>query len=388
MRRAGFISLLLVMMSGMYVVTAGPAVAACSWAIVKSPNPNPPATNILSGVVTVSRASAWAVGYTVSPSYRPLVAHFTSAGDGWTKVQSPDPSNGGGLHAVAGVDTDLWAVGEPFPAHVGHPFAMHWSGTAWRLSDVPSLPKGSTLNGVTRVSAADVWAVGGRMSGSGFLVPVTLHRRGQIWSTVSAPNPRAGRPADTEFTAATRVPGTSQVWAVGSFDDTGGGNAHPFAEVWRKGSWTRSPLPPVKGHAVMTGVEALSVKNAWAVGTQYPGNPNPATRTLIFHWDGTSWTRVSSPNPGPEGNILSAVSVSSPKDAWAVGDFGPTTGDSRTLVLHWGGTAWAKAGSPNPTGSNPSLSGVSVASGSDRVWAVGQFNTKSSVLHALIERGC
>ena len=132
----------------------------------------------------------------------------------------------------------------------------------------------------------------------------------------------------------------------------------------------------------------LSPTNAWAVGTQYPGPPTPATRTLIFHWNGTSWSRVSSPDPGAEGNDLLAVSASSFDDVWAVGDFGPSTGGSRTLVVHWDGTDWTTTHSPNPGGSHAYLSAVSVVPGFARAWSVGRFITKSGVAHTLIERGC
>jgi hypothetical protein len=378
---------MLMMATVAFAATAGPAAATCSWVVVRSPNPHPLNRNVLTGVVSVSQRSAWAVGFTLSPKYSPLVAHLTPGGS-WARVGTPNPSNGGVLNAVAGVDSDLWAVGNPFPEpQVDHAFVMHWNGSTWRLAGVASLPKGSVLNGVARVSAAGAWAVGGRMAHTGFLVPITLHLVGRTWSVVSAPNPGAGKSADSYFTAAARVPGTALVWAVGTFDDNGGGSGHPFAELRRGASWIRTPLPPVKGHAVMTGVTALSPKNAWAVGTQYPGSPNPATRTLIFHWDGTSWSRVSAPNPGPEGNHLAAVSASSSDNVWVVGDYDPSTGGNRTLVLHWG-TAWANVHSPNPAGSHAYLSGVSAVPGSARVWSVGRFLTRNQVDHTLIERGC
>jgi hypothetical protein len=41
--------------------------------------------------------------------------------------------------------------------------------------------------------------------------------------------------------------------------------------------------------------------------------------TLILHWNGTAWSKVPSPSPGPKGNFLTSVSAVSPTDAWAVG---------------------------------------------------------------------
>jgi hypothetical protein len=48
---------------------------------------------------------------------------------------------------------------------------------------------------------------------------------------------------------------------------------------------------------------------------------------------------VPSPNPSSD-DQLTSVSADSATDAWAVGyDAGTTT---RTLILHWNGTAWSK----------------------------------------------
>jgi hypothetical protein len=45
-------------------------------------------------------------------------------------------------------------------------------------------------------------------------------------------------------------------------------------------------------------------------------------QTLIEHWNGTSWSVVSSPNPSASQNILAAAAADpSSGQAWAVGDF-------------------------------------------------------------------
>src|SRR5215203_5937709 len=45
-------------------------------------------------------------------------------------------------------------------------------------------------------------------------------------------------------------------------------------------------------------VEVLSATDAWAVGFITPIGSGAQAQTLIQHWDGTSWHRVPSPNPG------------------------------------------------------------------------------------------
>src|SRR5260370_34378928 len=85
-------------------------------------------------------------------------------------------------------------------------------------------------------------------------------------------------------------------------------------------NWTGVP-PPNPGTVAnnLTGVAVVSACDAWAVG--YDTSGNGAFRTLILHWNGTSWTRVASPNPGgpAHDNSLSGAAVTSAGNAWAEG---------------------------------------------------------------------
>src|SRR5579871_4133268 len=62
------------------------------------------------------------------------------------------------------------------------------------------------------------------------------------------------------------------------------------------------------------GVAATSAKNAWAVGS---AGTTTHPKTLIVHWNGSSWRPVSSPSPS--GSMLRAVAATSASNAWAVG---------------------------------------------------------------------
>lgn len=84
-----------------------------------------------------------------------------------------------------------------------------------------------------------------------------------------------------------------------------------------------------------------------AVGSASAGG----TKTFVLRWEGTKWSRVSSPSPGQTTvyngptSVLLAASALSPSDAWAVGGYSSTTTDSSaaTLIEHWNGTKWSKA---------------------------------------------
>jgi hypothetical protein len=101
-------------------------------------------------------------------------------------------------------------------------------------------------------------------------------------------------------------------------------SAPPTATPPLKG-WNTVASPPVGSEGSLIAVAALSAGDAWAVG-QYEG-PDSLQRTLIEHWNGSSWTQIPSPNSSQRFNTLSAVAVISPTDAWAVGDG----------IQHWDG---------------------------------------------------
>lgn len=115
------------------------------------------------------------------------------------------------------------------------------------------------------------------------------------------------------------------------------------------------------------GVAATSSRNAWAVG--YYQNQGGKLRTLILHWNGTTWRRVASPNPVAGGDTLSGVAATSATNAWAVGGK-----NGKTLILRWNGKMWRQARSPVVAGN---LASVAAISGRN-AWAVGLGGTKSS----------
>ncbi len=89
-----------------------------------------------------------------------------------------------------------------------------------------------------------------------------------------------------------------------------------------------------------------SPQTAWAVGTYVSAGSD---QTLIEHWNGKTWLRVPSPNPGgpSQPNFLSAVAVRTPSVAWAAGYCDNGGGPNRTLTEFWNGRAWTTVTSPN-----------------------------------------
>src|SRR6266516_1015934 len=133
-------------------------------------------------------------------------------------------------------------------------------------------------------------------------------------------------------------------------------------------TWTIQPTPNRSNDFnQLSGVSASSASDVWAVGT-FRGPSSFAYKTLIEHFDGTTWRALKSPNSGTLNNELNAVSADAGTDAWAVG-FHIVGSAGRALAEHWNGTSWTVVPSPTPLGGG-TLAAVAAVSSND-VWAVG-----------------
>jgi len=323
--------------------------------------------NSLWGVAVLSPCNAWAVG-----DYDPgqtLVVHWDGAS--WTQVPSPDPATPSrlfGVHALSA--SNVWAVGEYFDGSIYKTLIVHWNGSAWTQVPSPDV-SGATQNVLKAVrgsSATNVWAVGYFVNSNNVDQTLILHWNGSAWKLVPSPDP-SGPALDQELTSVASD-SAQDAWAVGFYYT---GLDKSMILHWNGSSWKQvtSPNPGSQG-TFLYGVRSTSASSAWAVGSDFNGT---ADKTLIVRWDGSAWKQVTSPNPGgaTQNNDLSSVAVTSATDAWAVGDYDSGTG-TRTLALHWDGSAWTQVTTPNLGGSSidDSFTAVGATSASD-VWAVGRY---------------
>ncbi len=179
----------------------------------------------------------------------------------------------------------------------------------------------------------------------------------------------------------------TDAWAVGNACKSGCGLIEAAGSTliarWNGTRWTRVSSPN-KGNSFLAGVAAASSSDIWAAGTSGGGN------AFTLHWNGTAWSIVPSPAKGPASSLAGVAAVSG-SDAWAAGYYCPSSSCStfRTLILHWNGTAWTQVPSPNPDPSGfPALSAVTATSGTD-AWAVGTrcisgCGTGANVFQALL----
>jgi hypothetical protein len=124
----------------------------------------------------------------------------------------------------------------------------------------------------------------------------------------------------------------------------------------------------------LAGVAAVSASDAWVVGGTGP-------KVLMLHWNGATWSRVTSPRVLTGTGALDAITAVSAEDAWAVGYTGTNDSD-HTLLLHWNGRTWSQVTNPKPIGGT--LRAVSAtASGG---WAVGDAHPGGAAFSPLILR--
>jgi hypothetical protein len=169
---------------------------------------------------------------------------------------------------------------------------------------------------------------------------------------------------------------SGDVWSVGSYYS---GTQQTLAEHWDGSTWSLVSSPNLGTGSYLNGVAAISGSDVWAVGYYNNGTVN---QTLVEHWNGAQWSVVSSPNLGTSSNYLFGVTGVSVGDVWAVGNY-INVNTIRTLVEHWNGTQWSVVTSPNIGISYNYLNGVAAISGSD-VWAVGYY-INGTVHNTLVE---
>jgi hypothetical protein len=162
-------------------------------------------------------------------------------------------------------------------------------------------------------------------------------------------------------------------WAVGHYRTDAG--EWPLAMRRDGTSWTVTPMPtpPSWGgvpQVSLRDVHAFSPNDAWAVGA----NPRPASaaaETLVYRWDGSSWSIVSSPAGccGSFGSQFYAIDGVSGNDFWAVGEKVSSAAGTQPLAAHWNGSNWQEYLLPNVTSRREALKGLHVRA-SDDIWAL------------------
>ena len=353
------------LVSGLWLgaLVAGPAagVSAFTWSIVTTPNTSPSEINVLNAVTCISVSDCWAVGQgNMGPGGPNANAHTLAEhwnGSAWSIISTP--SAGLDLNAVSCVtSSDCWAVGNATDGML----ADHWNGIVWSSVATPS--SSAVIYGASCVSSADCWAVGYGSNGAA-VQTFAEHWNGSAWSIV--PTPSTSPSQNNELNAVTCI-SVSDCWAVGQVDSAP--TYGTLGEHWNGTAWSIVTTPNGVNSASendLVSVSCFNSSDCWAVGAQSPDGQ--AFMNLAEHWNGTAWSVVTTPNPAStQTSSLEGVSCAASSDCWAVGGSG-TYPPFQTLTEHWDGSTWSIVTSPSPAPGG-GFAGVTCVNSSD-CWAVG-----------------
>jgi hypothetical protein len=279
---------------------------------------------------------------------------FIEAWDGsnWT-IQSIPNAGTTNLQAVSCTSANACtAVGNIGSGGSFMPLALRWNGTAWSAQSLPS-PSGalrSYLLGVSCSSSTACTAVGFYVDSH--LVQRTLAEawNGTTWGIQPTPNPAGTMVQPNGVSCASAnscevagyyVSGTYQMLAMG----------------WNGSTWTIQTTPGVSGANLLNGVSCSSATACTAAGN----NGASQEVALVLRWDGTDWTvQTTPPVPGAKNTFLKGTSCPSTTSCTVVGEFSNNAGTFMTLAEHWNGSSWSVQSTPNPTGATGSnFAGVS-----------------------------
>lgn len=290
---------------------------------------------VRSSIIRPSRSFAPLRGRAVAQAMALAVGLPAGCGDDATPLQPTGSSTGEGSATGSG------STGPSSSSGADEASGSESTGTpvgGWG----PSLDVGDDVGAFFSVwgPAPDrVYAVAAQPLGGGLSAGAIQRWDGSAW----APHPV---PAD--------VPGLNWVFGAGERRFVVGELGTLLTRDGDEGEWTEHGCETV---LPFWGVWASGPDDAWAVGGDgFSRDP------LACHWDGTTWSAGTLPEPSFDSHALYKVWGTAADDVWAVGQGG--------LLMHWDGAAWAEM----PSGTDFDL--ISLwGTGPDEILAVGGRTT-------------
>jgi hypothetical protein len=252
-----------------------------------------------------------------------------------------------------------------------------WNGESWTRVSTPNVGNhANALLGVSCVAPAQCVAVGFYLNSAGVARTLVLTRNGGAWTHTGSPNVGNHDNLLTTISCIT-ITGCK---AVGNYN-TSGGTPRTLIVASHGGSWSHQSSPNVGNRTnFLSSVSCVSSTACKVVGGYITSGG--VIQSLVLSWNGTSWSRQSSPNTGTHDNILESVSCVSATSCKAAGHYRASSGASGTLTLSWNGASWSHVTSPN-VGLSSVLVAVSCASGLS-CKAVGGYLSSSGVVQTLV----
>ncbi len=219
---------------------------------------------------------------------------------------------------IALAPAQAWAFGGTNPGGASAPEAERWDGVHWRVSPLPAGLSGFIV-AADASSPKNIWAVG-----NGY----ALHWNGTRWSVANT-----WRQGDQVTSVVAVSP--SGAWLFGSpgfSGEAGLGAWHYDGHSWARATGVA---------AAIYRASAVSASDIWAITTSPDGGS-------VVRYDGSDWDLVSGTGPALDNTQLEDVVAVSASSVWVSG-ITPATGTNGHVVLaHWNGTGWTRFTSPWP----------------------------------------
>jgi len=323
---------------------------------------------IQAGGTTVSNVAKWngtawsSLGMGVSGGVNSLVralavavsgevyvgGNFTQAGG--TTVSNVAKWNGAAWSSLGtGVSGDVGAlavtssgevyVGGVATGRTGGVTVSHiakWDGAGWStLGAGVSSNSGFVAIGALAVASNGEVYVGGNFSRAGGVAANNVAKwNGTAWTSLGTGTSN-GVSGDVYALA---VAGSGQVYAGGSFTQTGAGAANYFSK-WNGMAW--NSLGTGVGNGVNGSINMLAVAST---GDVYVGGSftqaGGVAANYVAKWNGTTWSGLGT---GVNGTV-NALAVAGSGDVYVAGYFNQAGGVTANVVAKWNGTAWSSLG--------------------------------------------
>ncbi len=261
-------------------------------------------------------------------------------GTSWTVQSTLNTNTGGWLGGTldGGVSctssTACMAAGYSYSKTFYRLLGEGWNGHTWAIQPDSKPATGGQPFGISCRWAKDCTAVGNRLTG----MTLAEHWNGKKWSATATKHLGA--------LESVSCPATGNCTAVGS---NPAGKA--LAEHWNGKTWSDQSVASPQQQNLLYSVSCTAVKDCLAVGLGGSTSPSLSLGPIAEHWTGGSWTVLTPANPAPTGDIteLNSVSCTSATNCVAVGDYMDPAGTSdTTLAEHWDGTSWTVLTTPSP----------------------------------------
>jgi hypothetical protein len=343
--------------------TIGATWNGTTWSATPTVDPAPPGSRLHA---LTCRSAGECVGVGTSAPETALIERWN--GSKWSLQAAPRMPSGDGrrLHGVACPTVKrCFAVGGQHDNlnEQQRTLIERWDGTRWTAlpGATDPLAPNTELYDVTCATSTRCFAVG-YSDGRGGPSKAIRVWNGRRWA--DSPSPQRNFETLYDVTC----PRPALCFAVGrEFPD--GVDPIPLIERRSGGKWTAmNILAPYPDSGELLGAACTGPKNCIAVGRSFSESGDwrrGPSRAFAERWDGTRWRIIPVPHPsGAASSALSAVACRNAVECIAVGEL-EVDGIVRPLTQRWDGSRWTRESTPSPSGArSTTLSDIACPSAS------------------------